>query len=186
MDFDDKTKSDEEILALSIDKPSLFEILVNRYQNAFLRKAKEIIRDDEIAMDIVQEVFMKIYMNARRFEKMDEGSFKAWAYKIVLNTSFSFYKKKQRERGWFVDEEVSFYENIADESDYVKKSELEDFILSIFSRMPKSLSHILSLYYLEDKPQREIAEIEGVSLQTVKTRVYRAKRELKRICAEVM
>lgn len=186
MDFEDKTKSDEEILALSIDKPSLFEIIVDRYQNAFLRKAREVIRDDELARDIVQESFMKIYMNASRFKTVDEGSFKAWAYRIVLNTSFSAYKKRQKERSWFVDEEVSFYENIADETDYVKNSELEDFIISIFSRMPRSLSRILSLYYLEDKPQKEIAKIEGVSLQVVKTRVCRAKKELKRIYAEVI
>lgn len=186
MNFEDKTKSDEEILVLSIDKPSLFEIIVNRYQNAFLRKAKNIIHDDELAMDIVQESFMKIYMNASRFKEMEEGSFKAWAYRIVLNTSFSFYRKRQKERTWFVDEEVEFYENIAGGVDYVKRNELEDFIISIFSRMPKSLSKILSLYYIEDKPQKEIAEIEGVSLQTVKTRVYRAKKELKRICAEVV
>lgn len=186
MDFEDKTKSDEEILVLSIDKPSLFEIIVNRYQNAFLRKAKDIIHDDELARDIVQESFMKIYMNASRFREVEEGSFKAWAYRIILNTSFSFYRKKQKERIWFIDEEVEFYENIADETDYVKKGEFEDFVISIFSRMPKSLSRILSLYYIEDRPQKEIAKIEGVSLQTVKTRVYRAKKEFKRVCAEVV
>ncbi len=186
MDFEDKTKSDEEILVLSIDKPSLFEIIVNKYQNAFLRKAKDIIHDDELARDIVQESFMKIYLNAPRFKKMEEASFKAWAYRIVLNTSFSFYRKKQREGSWFVDEGAGFYENIADDSDYVSKGEIEDFIISIFSKMPKSLSRVLSLYYLEDKPQKEIAKIEAVSLQMVKTRVYRAKKEFKRICAEVV
>ncbi|MCR4283748.1 MAG: RNA polymerase sigma factor [Parcubacteria group bacterium] len=186
MDFEDKTKSDEEILSLSIDRPSLFEIIVNRYQNAFLRKAKDIIHDDELARDIVQESFMKIYMSASRFREVEEGSFKAWAYRIILNTSFSFYRKRQKERIWFVDEEVEFYENIADETDYVKRNELEDFIISVFSKMPKSLSRILSLYYIEDRPQKEIAKIEGVSLQTVKTRVYRAKKELKRVCADVV
>jgi len=185
MDFEDKTKSDEEIIALSVDKPSLFEIIVERYQNAFLRKAKEIIRDDELARDIVQESFMKIYINAPGFKKMNDASFKAWAYKIVLNTSFSFYRKMRKERNRFIDGEVSFYENIADENDYFKKNEFENFVSSIFSKLPKSLSEILSLYYIEDKPQKEIAEIQGMSLEAVKAKVYRAKREFKRICAEL-
>ncbi len=186
MDFEDKTKSDEEIIALSLSQPSLFEIIVNRYQNAFLRKAKDIIHDEELARDIVQESFMKIYFNARRFREIDEGSFKAWAYRIVLNTSFSFYRRKQKEKRWFVDEEVDFYENIPDKVDYIKRSETEDFVISILSKMPKRLSHILSLFFLEDRPQKEIAKIEGISLQAVKTRVHRAKKELKRICIEVM
>ncbi|MCP6768921.1 hypothetical protein NL529_29160, partial [Klebsiella pneumoniae] len=60
--------SDEEVLAASVAHPSLFALLVRKYEAAFLRKAQSIIRDEEEAIDIVQEAFTKIYINAGKFK----------------------------------------------------------------------------------------------------------------------
>jgi DNA-directed RNA polymerase specialized sigma24 family protein len=52
-----KEQSDEEVLQLSISRPSLFAILVRKYEDAFMRKARSIVHDEEAAEDIVQETF---------------------------------------------------------------------------------------------------------------------------------
>jgi len=82
-------RSDEELLALSIKKPEVFGILLDRYQNAFLRKSQSVVFSREEAEDIVQETFTKIYTNAHRFEVVPGASFKSWGYRILLNTSFT-------------------------------------------------------------------------------------------------
>jgi len=64
-------KSDEELLKVSLSHPSLFALLVRKYQEPFLRKAQGIVREREEAEDIVQEAFTKIYLNAGKFKKQE-------------------------------------------------------------------------------------------------------------------
>ena len=90
-------RADEEILRRSIRQPALFEVLLTRYQDAFLRKAQSIVRNQEEAEDIVQEAFAKIYQYANRFVVQDGASFKSWGYKILMNTAFTHYQKRKRQ-----------------------------------------------------------------------------------------
>ena len=66
-------KKDEEILFRSVKKPALFEVLIGRYQTPFLNKVRSILGNREEVEDIVQETFVKIYLNAGRF-KVQEGA----------------------------------------------------------------------------------------------------------------
>jgi len=174
-------KSDEEILMLSIKKPAYFEVIVERYQDAFLRKAKSIVRTTEEAEDIVQEVFTKIYMNANRFQVVSGASFKSWAYKILLNTSFTYYQKIKRHKGVSITLDPEVYQELPDTKGEIEDGVMRDYVASIISRLPKSLGRILTLHFIEDIPQKEIAKTEGISISAVKTRIHRAKKEFKRI-----
>src|SRR3989338_2299425 len=80
---------DEDILRTSVKHPEFFSVLIDRYQDAFLRKALSIIKSREDAEDIVQEAFAKIYLNASRFVLQDGASFKSWGYKILLNAALT-------------------------------------------------------------------------------------------------
>ena len=91
--------SDEEVLALSIKYPHQFEVLLLRYQDAFIRKAESIVRSTEEAEDITQEAFAKIYLNAARFKVVPGASFKSWGYRILINTALTHYRKIKRRFG---------------------------------------------------------------------------------------
>src|SRR3989344_6165705 len=84
---------DEAILSASLRNPNLFGVLVDRYQEAFLRAAQRVVKTREDAEDIVQETFAKIYKNAKKFKKQAGIEFKSWAYKVLVNTSFSHYQR---------------------------------------------------------------------------------------------
>ncbi len=174
---------DEQVLKLSIDKPSFFSVLVDRHQAAFLRKVERILRNKEEAEDIVQETFTKIYINAGKFKEVPGASFKSWAYKILLNTTFSHCQKNKRERQYTVriDEEFAEVLGSLNSDNPTKKEELRDFILSALSKIPTPLSKVLELHFLEDKSQAEIAKMEGVSVSAIKTRIHRAKKEFRKI-----
>lgn len=179
-------KSDEEILALSVRQPYLFGILLDRYQDAFLRKAVSVLGNKEDAEDVVQEAFTKIYINAAKFQVQDGASFKSWGYKILLNTAFTRYQKMKKHRGAVFNPKPQWYEVMADtKSQQFEKEELKDYIISVLSRMPQHLSKVLRLHFIEGRSQDEIAKIEGVSVGAIKTRVHRAKKEFKKVNATI-
>lgn len=180
-------KSDEEILALSTKHPHLFEIILDRYQSALLRKAQSVLRNPEDAEDIVQEAFSKMYLYADKFVVQEGASFKSWAYKILLNTAFTKYQKTKRERGVRVTLDPEFYESFADkESRQFEKQEVSDYVISMLSRIPDHLARSLRLHIIEGRSQEEVAEIEGITVGAVKTRVHRAKKAFRKVDAAII
>lgn len=183
MPFENQEKyKDEEILAISLERPSVFEVLVDRYQRDFFKTALKIINQKEEAEDIIQESFTKIYLNAQKFKEVEGASFKSWAYKIVINTALTHYKKikKTREKIKLIDPNI--YNELPDSG--AKDLELEiDAQIAIsetLAKIPSHLNGVLKKYYLEDKSQKEIAEEENVSVATIKMRIFRAKKAFKR------
>ncbi|MCH7597604.1 RNA polymerase sigma factor [Patescibacteria group bacterium] len=174
-------KSDEEVLALSVSRPHVFEVILDRYQEALLRKAESILRSREDAEDIVQETFAKIYLNAYKFKIQEGASFKSWAYKILVNTAFTRYQKMKRERGVRLPLDPEIYETLRDtESRQFEKQEVSEYIISVLSRIPDHLSRVLYLHIIEGRPQEEVARMEDISVGAVKTRVHRAKKAFKK------
>ncbi|MBI3632834.1 MAG: RNA polymerase sigma factor [Candidatus Vogelbacteria bacterium] len=176
-----KDKRDEEILTLSLKQPSLFKIIIDRYEEAFLRKAKRIIGRQEEAEDIVLEAFSRIYMNARRFQPQEGATFKSWAYKILLNVTFTHYKKLKKIVMNTVELEPEFYEILPDmQSKEFDKETVRDYVASVLARVPDNLAQVLKRYFIDGVPQKEIADEEGVSVGAIKTRICRAKKEFKK------
>jgi len=185
MDFNQTQNNqykDEEILTASLNKPALFKILVDRYQEAFIRKAVGILRNQEEAEDIVQETFVKIYLHGKKFKKMEGIEFKSWAYKILVNTAISRYrkisKKWQAESADPLDLELASEKHLSTE-DIVLESETKSITADLISRLPKPLARLISLYYIEDKPYKEIAEQESLTIPALKMKLFRAKKILK-------
>lgn len=173
---------DEEILEASFKKPALFKILVDRYQEAFIRKAVGILRQQEEAEDIVQETFVKIYLHGKKFKKMEGIEFKSWAYKILINTAISRYrkisKKWQAESLDPLDLELASEKNLSTEN-IVLESENRSVTAELISRLPKPLARLISLYYTEDKSYKQIAERESITIPALKMKLFRAKKILR-------
>ncbi len=177
-------KSDEEILALSVTNPEAFSVLVERYEEAFIRKASRVIfNDPETVRDIVQDTFVKIYLNAGKFKIQEGASFKSWGYRILLNTCFTKYKKLKGERVFLSDLDPEIQELVPSKDEAtLQESKLDtDYVLSLISRLPVILGRVLRLYSVEGKAQKEIARIEGISLGAVRARIHRAKKEIKKM-----
>ncbi len=175
---------DEEVLERSITHPGLFAVLVERYQDAFLRKAESVVRSREEAEDIVQETFTKIYFNARRFKTVEGASFKSWGYKILMNTTFTHYQKLKKKGAAHVELDPEFYETLPDPANYSHEETMRDYVASFLSRMPAQLARPLSLHFIDEYSQKEIAEMEGTTVSAIKTKIYRAKREFQRLLDE--
>jgi RNA polymerase sigma-70 factor, ECF subfamily len=183
LSLDDKGegKSDEEILALSVKHPSLFALLVRKYEAPFMRKAMSIVHDETAAEDIVQEAFTKIYINAAKFTPVEGASFSSWGYRILINTALTVYQKRKKEGARTVQLDEDIWSLIPDRNlQQFEKKEIADVVASVLGRMPAIMSKALSSFFIEGKSQEEMAQEEGVSVGAIKTRVHRAKAEFKK------
>lgn len=173
-------RNDEEILMNAQTDPHCFEVLLDRYQDAFMRKAMSILRSREDSEEVVQETFAKIYAHGSKFKPQEGATFKSWAYKILINTALTRYQKLKKHRGRIANLDPEFYEMLPDKiSNDFEKMEVYDYIISVLVKVPEKLSKALTMHFIDGKSHKEIADEEGVSVGAIKTRVHRAKKIFK-------
>jgi RNA polymerase sigma-70 factor (ECF subfamily) len=166
---------DEEILARSQAQPWLFQILVERYQDAFLRKAKTIVFNELDAEEIVQDTFTKVYVNAHRYEPQAGAKFTSWAYRILMNTAFTRYQKLVKEGQRFSQLDPEFEQFVGERAEHSGFAEQRDAIERVLERLPGHFAYVLRLHYLERWTHQDIADETGENAGTVKARIHRAK-----------
>jgi len=179
---DIEAQTDEEILELSLDNPMYFEVLVDRYQEAFLRKSISILRNKADSEDAVQETFVKIYVKGYKFQKQNGASFSSWAYKILINTCFSAYGKQKQAREFISLLDQDLLNVLPDnfQKEFKRKVDLDE-VLSYISKLPDILRGVTRKFYLEGKSGQDIAKDLNVSENVVRTRLHRARKELKKV-----
>ncbi|OGM81454.1 hypothetical protein A2394_02960 [Candidatus Woesebacteria bacterium RIFOXYB1_FULL_42_36] len=178
---DTQKLSDEKIIELIRTKDKeLYVHIIKRYQEKLMRYANYLVNDEQHAADIVQESFIKAYINLNGFDA--KKKFSSWIYRIVHNEALNLINKRKRQ--------VSLYENkdfdsgIDIEDDLIKK-ELKTRAQDCLNQMPIIYKEPLSLFYLEEKSYEEISDILRIPVSTVGTRVKRAKILMKKICQKI-
>ncbi len=179
---DVQSLKDEAILTASLRNPNLFGVLVDRYQEAFLRAAQRVVKNREDAEDIVQEAFAKIYRNAKKFKKQEGIEFKSWAYRVLLNTSFSHYQRLKKKRGVSLEFFETYKYEIMDEKENIKIDvETKDIIKQVLLELPEDLKKIVELHYLQDLSYESISKQEGLTIAAIKMRLFRSRKLMKKV-----
>ena len=176
--------SDEEVLRLSKSEPEAFAVLVDRYENALLRKARSILRSKEDAEEVVQDAFTRIYLYADRYKAQEGASFSSWAYTILTRLAFTRYRKLAKKRAVYVPLDPEVYERTPDTDHFLEDLTIRDEVLAALAKLPEQAARVLTLQFIEGKTQEEIANETGSTVPAVKTRVHRAKKLFKEVLAE--
>jgi RNA polymerase sigma-70 factor (ECF subfamily) len=172
---DARSLSDEAILERSKREPWIFAVLLERYQEPFMRKARSIVRNELDAEEVVQDAFTKIYVHADKFEVREGAKFSSWGYRILMNTAFTRYQKRIKEGQRFVNIDPEFEQYLGERAAHSAFEEKRDAIERILSRLPGHFVYVLRLHYLEHWSHADIAETTGESVGTIKARIHRAK-----------
>ncbi len=177
--------SDESVLARSRGEPWLFALLLERYESAFLRKAKSIVFNELDAEEIVQDAFTKIYVNAERFEIREGAKFSSWAYTILINTALTRYQKcvKEGKRTMLLDPELE--QQLGEMKGHNAFNQDRDHIERVLERMPGHFAEVLKMHYLEHWSHKDIAGETGETVGAVKSRIHRAKAEFRKKVKEL-
>lgn len=176
--------SDEEVLAHVPTFPDALGILVDRYEAAFLRKAKSILWTEEDAEEVVQDTFTRIFVYASRFKTQEGATFSSWGYAILTRLCFTRYQKLKKQRGRTQELDPEVYERVRDESDFTEELSIKNEVLVALARLPEAAASVLRKQFIEGKSQEEIAALEGTSVSAVKTRVHRAKKLFKQALSD--
>jgi RNA polymerase sigma-70 factor (ECF subfamily) len=156
----------------------LYAVIIARYQEKLLRYAAYLVGDADMGADVVQESFIKAYINLNSFDT--KKKFSSWMYRIVHNEAMNILKKQKN-----LHPLTEEHENIAGEvniEDAFIREELQTMAHDCLQAIPVMYREPAALYYLDDKSYEEISEILRIPVSTVGTRISRAKVQLKRIC----
>lgn len=177
-------QTDEEIALLvqGGDKEA-FALLVDRYENKIARYGRKFLSQKEDIEDMVQEVFVKAYVNIQGFDT--ERRFSSWIYRIAHNEFVNALKKKSRQPFYFLDLNTDI---LALHLPAKEKADGESEERMIRLALEESLAgldlkyrEILVLAYLEDLSYQEISDILKIPISTVGVRLKRAKDNLRKI-----
>jgi len=175
---DIKLLSDEELVVqIRTKNKERYSDLVKRYQDKLMRYATYLLHDEQKALDVVQESFIKAYVNLNGFDT--KKKFGSWIYRIVHNEAMNSAKKFIKEIPLMQDMDFKSDEDI--EYEFSKK-EIVEKAQKCLDQMPALYSEPLALYYLEDTSYEEISDILRIPMGTVATRINRAKGLMKAIC----
>jgi len=176
--MNDNLLSDEEIVekVRSVDQ-DLFAKIIDRYQDKLLRYSNNLVYNEDHASHIVQDSFIKAFVNLNSFDT--KKKFSSWIYRIVHNEAMNMIKKSKKEVPILDDFDFS------SEEDVLKDFEQKEIIIKVtkcLNEIPLLYSEPLSLYYLDEKSYEDISDILRIPMGTVATRINRAKVLIKNIC----
>ena len=175
--------SDEQVVKEVVKDKEVYTELVKRYESKLLRYVRYLVGERE-ADEIVQESFIKAYINLQGFDE-NKGKFSSWIYRIAHNEAMNKVKKKKPlslDLNDWLKEILPGKVNI--EKEYEKKEEKE-MVRQCLKSLDFGYRSVLSLFYLEEKNYEEISEILKMPMGTVGIRLKRGKEKLKEICNNV-
>ena len=185
MDVRDEQKDEEVAAIVQGGDTEAFRILVERYDQKMSRYARRFLFDGDEAKDLVQDVFIKAYVNIRGFDI--ERRFSPWIYRIAHNEFVNALKKKKHDRAnvSLFDFDVLFPHirlTAAETADSdIKQHELKNLLDGSLDKIPQKYKEPLILYYFEDMDYKEIADVLRIPVSTVGVRLQRGKVMLKKL-----
>ena len=156
-----------------------FEELVRRYQRPISAYVYRMVGDYEAALDLTQEIFIKVYGSLARYRS--EFKFSTWIYKIAHNSAVDHLRRNAgRERSLSNGVEGDQYELPIESSSLSPEQESERKerrleIESVVRSLPNAYRELIVLRHSQDLTYEEIVEVTGLPLGTVKNRLFRAR-----------
>ncbi len=177
--MDDPQQLTDEDLAVyvrTVDQEVYRELML-RYESRLRRYARHLTHDEARAADIVQEAFLKAFINLQSFNPKQR--FSTWIYRIVHNEAMNLLGKYAREVALPEDFDRASTEDIPAE---LAMAAFQKQVEGCLSRMPLLYAEPLTLFALEEKSYEEISDILRLPIGTVGTRIRRAKLLMQKLC----
>lgn len=172
----------EKVQAGDVDA---FDELVSKYRERIYAVVYNLTSNREDASDLTQDAFIKAFQSIGRFK--GKSSFFTWLYRIALNTTLTHLRKNKLRRFFSFekmndeDHSAGFIEQLTTDSDSDKKAlmnELQEKLNDAFQKLSVKHRTVITLYEIDGLSHKEIADIVGTSVGTVRSRLHYAKQFL--------
>lgn len=156
------------------EQQQFFQEIIERHKGILFKVARVYCRNENDRQDLIQEMMIQIWQSVHKYN--DQFKISTWLYRISLNIAISFYRKSTTRANRFtvLSEQMTEIPTEDKAETEQQLNLLEQFISEL-----KEIDKALVILYLEDKSHAEIAEILGMSVSNVGTKIGRIKENLK-------
>ena len=162
-----------------------FDLLITKYRERVYSVIYNLTSNREDASDLAQDTFIKAFQSINRFKA--KSSFFTWLYRIALNTTLTHLRKNKLRRFFSFekmneeDHSAGFIEQMITESDSDKSAlmnELQEKLNDAFQKLSTKHRTVITLFEIDGLSHKEIADVVGTSVGTVRSRLHYAKQFL--------
>lgn len=170
----EKLSDSELVRAFKVEENDVyFEELFRRYKDKVYFKASSYAAREELAEDLTQEIFVKVFLGLKKFR--EEASFSTWLYKITANHCYNYLSRRKRD-------DLSLEpEKLGPSLSRKKNLETEIDVQSVLAKLDPEDRTILVMKYSEGYTFGEISKILGISESAAKMRAKRAKNKFSKL-----
>ena len=180
-----KGEEERELVRLAQNgTEAAYEELIRRHQRRVFALVGSILRRREDVEDVVQQVFLKVFISHKRFDL--RAAFSTWLYKITVNECWDYLRKKKVRplvyESDLSEEQVSRLDGIVSAGrppdSPGERAEVKEMLDWMLDKLPEQDRQLLVLKEMEGFSVHELAEILGLNVNTVKVRLFRARGRL--------
>ena len=172
------------------DRRAVLEGLMTRYRQKVMNLAVSIVRDQALAEDLSQTVFVKVWQALPKFD--GRASISTWLYTITRNTCLTAVSRERRlvpleDFGEVADDDgdpTVFGTAMAGQED-ANQASAEYDVAKLLDRLPEPYRRVVVLFYLEDRSCEEVGELLSMPTGTVKALLHRGRKRLAALAGEM-
>ncbi|MCA9400685.1 MAG: RNA polymerase sigma factor [Candidatus Omnitrophica bacterium] len=159
----------------------IYELTGKYVYNIVLR----IVNNAHDAQEVTQDVFVAIYKKLDQFNY--QSKFTTWAYRIAVNSAINFAKRRTRTTGGHVSlsRQAIQYADVSSEPELTRE-ERESTVQRLFNQLPEEQRACMVLRTVDQLSYEEIADVLGINMNTVRSRLKRAREKLMQYRKEVI
>ena len=188
------SKSIEKLVDFSVEKmivkeaaaknPAAFSQLIFLYKKRIVAVGRRFFYNQNDIDDFLQEVFIKIYENLDKFQ--GNSRFSTWITRIAYNTAINFKIRTKKSENLCEETQSNLVSNYETPEETQLKKLTKEAINNAVKQLPENYKKCIELYFYNNMTYEEIAETTDIPLNTVKTYIFRAKKELYQKLKEII
>ena len=181
--------NDHQLIAQYLEgNEQAFEILLNRHQQKIYTSIYLFVKDQSLAEDIFQEVFIKIIDTLRRGKYNHEGKFLQWAMRIAYNMCVDYFRRNRRRPQLSPTETFDIFDVLQSSDDNAEqniiRSQTHDKLRQLVDMLPPEQREVVILRHYADMSFKEISQLTRVSINTALGRMRYALINIRKMVEE--
>lgn len=172
-----------------------FRILMERYQRKVYAVALGFLRNQEDALDVVQEAFIKVHRYIGKFE--GNSGFYTWLYRIVANLCIDFLRRKKRQRGVEFDDgirhdqteahsgtDLTHLTQLGDPREMLRRKEILDAVTDSLEHLSDKHRSVIVMREFQGMSYEEMAQAMDCSKGTIMSRLFHARKNMQKLLGD--
>ena len=159
-----------------------FNKVMRHYSQPLYWQIRRMVIDHENTNDILQETFIKAWININHFR--GDAKLSTWLYKIAINESITFLNKERNKQTTSIDDEDSFLINNLQADDWFDGNDLQLELQKAINRLPEKQRLVFNMRYFDEMKYEDMSEILGTSVGALKASYHHAAKKIEDFFSE--